>query len=293
MNNFYLAENFSSQKRVTDEELIERFKTIKLFEELRYTNQDRLFFKYEGEDIPIKLLKRPIEEVLTKEFVVAMSPANFHDDYTEMCFCSVHVFGNSSKELSYEDVINSLPDEVLKKVTAFCVEKKFLLDGYDEYFKKVDDANIQVAFVRCYRDKIKLEYIDDEKLVSLSARIKVFIFDESEDEHYLAPKEDLYEMKYTSFQFGFDRKGENVCVNIDEYEKIDDVEMIHRYSFPGFFKPSTYEIFSQIPEDIIDQVDAVEIIWYPHDAEDFSLHFEAFRDGFHTSIVRLYKKKNK
>lgn len=291
MKQFYFAENFSSSKRLSDEELIKRFNTIKPFVKLRYINKDRLFLKDEGENVPIKLLKKPIDEVLAKEFVIAMSSDNFYDNYTRMCTCSVHVFGKSSEEVSYADVINSLPDEVLEKVTAFCETSRITLEGFDEYLEKVKKAGAQVAFVKCYRDKIKIKYIDDKKLSRLSDRIQVFILDEEENKHYLAPKESLHDMKNTSYLFKFDRNGEKTCVNIDEYERIDDVEMLHTYSFKGFFKPSTYEIFSQIPENLVDQVDAVEIVWYPHVAGDFNRHLEAFNDSFHTSVVRLYRKK--
>lgn len=293
MRQFYFANNFSKSKRLSDEEIMRRFNATKLFVEPEYTNQDKIFLNYEGENIPIKFFKRPINEVLTEEFTVAMSPSDFYDKYSEIGVCTVHVFGKKSEDISYEDVINSLPEELLEKVTSFCVVNNVSLNGCNKYLGKVENAGANVAFVKCYRDKIKIDYIDDKKLENLSKRIKVFIFDEGENKHYLAPKESLYDMKNKSYLFGFDRNGEKILINLDEYEIIDDVEMLHTYSFPGFFKPSMYEIFSQIPENIVEQVDAVEIIWHPYVAEDFNRNLEAFNDSFHTSVVRLYRKKVK
>jgi len=72
-----------------------------------------------------------------------------------------------------------------------------------------------------------------------------------------------------------------------------DIECLHTYGFPGFFKPSISEILAQIPEDVFEHysVDAFEIIERPTCSADFNKHIEAFKQGFHTSTVRLYVKQ--
>lgn len=69
-----------------------------------------------------------------------------------------------------------------------------------------------------------------------------------------------------------------------------DIECLHTYGFPGFFKPTISEILAQIPEDIFEHycIDAFEIIDWPVYSTDFDKHREAFNAGFHTSTVRLY-----
>lgn len=290
MKQIYFAKNFSLKQRISDEEVLKRFETIKPFVESQYTNQDRLFLMEAWENSPIRLLKKPISKVFSKEAVTTLSSRNFYDRYSRMCVCSVHVFGKPSEEVSYEDVVNSLPEEVLEKVTAFCIDGKVIFDENCNYYQKTKECNANLAFVTCYRDKIKLKYIDDKMLKKLSSKITVFKKDEESGKHYIVPKTSLSKMKETSYSFEFDIEGKEVA-DISKYKKMRDVEMLHTYSYPGFFKPSLYEIFSQIPEEIRDQVDAVEIVWSPQVANDFNKHLEAFNDGYHTSVVRLYQKK--
>lgn len=83
-------------------------------------------------------------------------------------------------------------------------------------------------------------------------------------------------------------------VDMDMYvERQDlDFECLHRYGYYGLFKPSIAEVLSQISELDVTFVDAFEIIESPETCADFKRNPVAFDQGFHSSTVRLYTKKN-
>ena len=88
----------------------------------------------------------------------------------------------------------------------------------------------------------------------------------------------------------------------DKREKVDmstlkeypdwDFECLHIYGYPGMFKPSIAEVLAQIPEDEAIWAVAFEIIGTPQTSDDFHRNRNAFRQGFHSSIVRLYIAQN-
>ena len=69
-----------------------------------------------------------------------------------------------------------------------------------------------------------------------------------------------------------------------------DFECIHKYGSPNFFKPSIAEVLAQISDLVLDSVCAFEIIEKPENVTDLYRNKIAFDNGFHTSIVRLYRK---
>ena len=69
-----------------------------------------------------------------------------------------------------------------------------------------------------------------------------------------------------------------------------DFECLHKYGAPNFFKPSIGEVLAQIPDSVLDKVCAFEIIQKPETEFDLHKNKIALANGFHTSIVRLYRK---
>jgi hypothetical protein len=72
---------------------------------------------------------------------------------------------------------------------------------------------------------------------------------------------------------------------------IRDIRTHHTYGYYGFFKPAIAEVLAQIPEDILEQVVAFEIIKWPQDADDLNKELEALNAGYHVAITRLYSKE--
>lgn len=70
---------------------------------------------------------------------------------------------------------------------------------------------------------------------------------------------------------------------------------LHKYGHYGFFKPTIAEVISQIDKRLLPQVKAFEIITWPGQVYDFeanSLSSIANQQGYHISMVKLYKSKN-
>ena len=85
-------------------------------------------------------------------------------------------------------------------------------------------------------------------------------------------------------------------VTPDELEVIPGQYFVclHTYAYYGLFKPTICEILSQIKESNLSFVRAFEIIDSPQTANDFfkdSFRSIALDNGFHVSVVRLYRKK--
>lgn len=69
-----------------------------------------------------------------------------------------------------------------------------------------------------------------------------------------------------------------------------DFECIHKYGAPNLFKPSIAEVLAQISDSVLDETCAFEIIEKPETQADLYRNSITFENGFHTSIVRLYRK---
>lgn len=106
---------------------------------------------------------------------------------------------------------------------------------------------------------------------------------------------DFTEKELTEISYIYDKeKDKREKVDMDLYVAQEDLdfECIHKYGYPGFFKPSIAEVLAQIPEDEIPFVDAFEIINEPKTSDDFHKNKIVFNSGFHISIVRLYVSRN-
>jgi hypothetical protein len=72
---------------------------------------------------------------------------------------------------------------------------------------------------------------------------------------------------------------------------VTNVVTYHTYGYCGLFKPSIAEVLAQVPEEIVDQVCAFEIVEKPKSAEDLNRNLEALNTGYHFATVQLYKKE--
>lgn len=136
-----------------------------------------------------------------------------------------------------------------------------------------------------------IPYISDYELMRRYLKIKPIA--EVDGVKYWLRNYSLHEIKTSSYLwYVVPDKREPVGEALSGYIH-RDIECLHTYGFPGFFKPSISEILAQIPEDILKHysIYAFEIIDKPTCSADFNKHREAFNQGFHTSTVRLYVQK--
>ena len=69
-----------------------------------------------------------------------------------------------------------------------------------------------------------------------------------------------------------------------------DIRTYHTYAYYGFFKPSIAEVIAQIPQELLDQVVAFEIIKHPETAADLHEEQKALDAGYHVATTRLYSR---
>ena len=69
---------------------------------------------------------------------------------------------------------------------------------------------------------------------------------------------------------------------------VGTIQTLHGYGYHGMFKPSMAEVLSQIPEDLIDRVDAYYVSG-PSDADDLNYNMAATNAGVHVAITDLFR----
>lgn len=67
--------------------------------------------------------------------------------------------------------------------------------------------------------------------------------------------------------------------------EIATIQTLHRFGYPGFFKPSIEEVAAQIPAHLVGKVDAF-IVEGPEALEDIR---EYVSRGYHLATTRLYQ----
>ena len=121
--------------------------------------------------------------------------------------------------------------------------------------------------------------INEEKLMCLAYKIMPVI--RKDDKLYSIEIPDLRNVAYT-----WEPKIVKECYNLKEITKI---KTHHYCGYYGFFKPSIAEVLAQIPEDLIDMVDAFEIINNVDSEEDEIKIFSEGNGQLATTV--LYKKE--
>jgi len=134
---------------------------------------------------------------------------------------------------------------------------------------------------------VSIPEISREELLARYERIKPIV-EIGEDKYFLR---DFTEEELTGKSYiWYKEKDKSEKVDMELYVAREDLdfECIHKYGYPGLFKPSIAEVLAQIPEDEIPFVDAFEIINEPKTSDDFYKNKIVFDSGFHISTVRLY-----
>ena len=137
--------------------------------------------------------------------------------------------------------------------------------------------------------KISIPEISKEELLARYERIKPIV--KLEGKRYFLSNFTEDELTKSSYIWMIkERLGEEF--DITKYSPMPqyDFECIHKFSMPNLFKPSIGEVLAQIPNLVLDVVCAFEIIQKPESETDLYRNRIALENGFHTSIVRLYRK---
>jgi len=80
-----------------------------------------------------------------------------------------------------------------------------------------------------------------------------------------------------------------------EVWKDHDIHCLHSFTYPQIFNPTIKEVLAQLKPQDIPFIKAFEIVERPLTFSDFYKNIftsTAFKDGFHVSTVRLYRKKS-
>lgn len=136
---------------------------------------------------------------------------------------------------------------------------------------------------------ISIPEISREELLARYERIKPIV--KIEEKKYFLRKFNEEELTGISYLYKKEEnKGE--LVDITKYSPMPqyDFECIHKYGHPILFKPSIAEVLAQIPNLVLEDVCAFEIIEEPETEDDLCKNKNAFANGFHTSKIRLYRK---
>jgi len=138
--------------------------------------------------------------------------------------------------------------------------------------------------------------ISDERLLELFEKIRPVVMFEDREMHFLlippnqnGSRRSLMDYLRRTAYLWTPIKGSPS----DNLEALIEIKTYHAYGYQGFFKPSIAEIFAQIPEDILQNVSAFEIIKSPNSFEDFLEEdgsTTAFDIGLHWATTRFYKK---
>lgn len=128
--------------------------------------------------------------------------------------------------------------------------------------------------------------ISDMELLQLYKKIKPIVTLDSRK--YLLKNFSLEELRRFSYIYNINR---NIRENIDAFklESIDTFLCLHSWVYYGLFKPTIGEVLSQIPRELVDDVNSFEIINMPTSIRDIKLYEQVFNKGYHLSRVRTYK----
>ena len=81
-------------------------------------------------------------------------------------------------------------------------------------------------------------------------------------------------------------------IELRSLEPIDDFLCLHTIGHYGLFRPFISEVLAQVPEILLKEADAFEIVESPKTEEDFLKYPEALEKGFQLSKVRTYRLHN-
>lgn len=138
-------------------------------------------------------------------------------------------------------------------------------------------------------ETIKLNLLDEQVIEKLYEKIRPIVL--FHQDPFFMRQLTPHELSAVSYLWLNDINDYAEEVNLADYSVLADVKMLHRYGFYGFFKPSVAEVISQIPEELLPETIAFQIIYSPDTCDDLNLFKKEVDAHYHVSVVRLYKKK--
>lgn len=145
--------------------------------------------------------------------------------------------------------------------------------------------------------KIEIPEINDKKLSALYASLKPIVT--IQEKKYVLEKLSLYELRYLKFPWNPEVEGSQlVDVDSNRLETVDDFICFAPWSVyhniceqgrPCSFNISIAQVLSQVPENIMKEANAFEIIEHPNEMDDFVKYVDVAHKGYQLSKVRAYK----
>ena len=138
--------------------------------------------------------------------------------------------------------------------------------------------------------ELTIHYLEDDELKKRYEKIKPIIMIEG-------ITYDMKEFSFTalsgqSYIWNRDEDKRNI-IHKEDLEAIEDFVCFHEYGYYGLFKPSIHEVLAQLPEKSIKEADYFEIIESPVTRDDVFKYEDILNAGYHASVVRTYKKKER
>ena len=140
--------------------------------------------------------------------------------------------------------------------------------------------------------ELSIPVISDEELMRRYSKIKPIT--DINGKKYWLRNYSIDEMRNTSF---FCTRVTDISTPVGEAlsnHTYYDIQCLHTFGYHGFFKPSVAEVLSQIPQELYEQyvIDAFEIVDMPTNINYLNKFWNATKQGFHVSVVRLYIRVN-
>lgn len=125
--------------------------------------------------------------------------------------------------------------------------------------------------------------LDREELVRRADRIKPLMKD-GEDLRWIKEPQCLSSVSYI-----WDAKLKDKAKGL---QPVTTIKTLHSYGAPSLFKSSVEEVLSQIPEHLVDDIDAF-CLRAPSTSSDLNKFKDELNAGFHVAFVTLYKRSKK
>jgi len=154
------------------------------------------------------------------------------------------------------------------------------------------------------KNVIQLPSITDERLMELHSKITTIV------------KEGMPGSEYSSFHILRlytleELRTRNFLTNLENDSDVEDTKRlhIHRGYHENYlaefdclhtikegcskFVPTVAEVLAQMPDSVTEEADGFIIVQYPKTIEEFTAQKEFIINGYHSSKVRTYARKNK
>ena len=140
------------------------------------------------------------------------------------------------------------------------------------------DRELDIHFLK--DDELKKRYAKTKPIIMIDGityDMKEFSFSALSDQSYIWDRD-------------IDKRN---IVHKEDLEVVEDFICLHGYGYYGLFKPSIHEVLAQLPEKSIKEADYFEIIESPVTRDDVFKYEDVLNAGYHATVVRTYKKREK